>query len=83
VEVVDVGDESELLVHDSAHPEPSLAFALSRLTRESCGATPIGVFRDVERGVYDELMENQIREAKEKKDAELGALLHAGDTWQI
>src|SRR5213083_449475 len=35
VEVVDVGDESELLVHDVHHQEPSLAFALSRLTREA------------------------------------------------
>jgi 2-oxoglutarate ferredoxin oxidoreductase subunit beta len=83
VEVVDVADESELLVHDGGHPEPSLAFALSRLTRETAGATAIGVFRDVERGVYDELMAEQIREAQESKPGELEALLHAGDTWRI
>jgi 2-oxoglutarate ferredoxin oxidoreductase subunit beta len=83
VEVVDVTDESELMVHDAAHAEPSAAFALSRLTRETCGATPIGVFRDVQRGVYDELMAEQVREAQEQKTGELEALLHAGDTWRI
>jgi 2-oxoglutarate ferredoxin oxidoreductase subunit beta len=83
VEVVDVTDESELLVHDTHAAEPSQAFALSRLTRETCGATPIGVFRDVDRAVYDELMADQLQAAREKQEGDLGALLHAGDTWTI
>jgi 2-oxoglutarate/2-oxoacid ferredoxin oxidoreductase subunit beta len=83
VEVVDVRDESELLVHDAHATEPSSAFALSRLTRETCGATPIGVFRDVERSVYDELMAEQIEGAQQTKEGDLAALLHAGDTWSI
>jgi 2-oxoglutarate ferredoxin oxidoreductase subunit beta len=83
VEVVDVEDESELVVHDATHAEPSLAFALSRLTRETCGATPIGVFRNVQRGVYDELMGEQIDLAQAKGEGDLGALLHAGDTWTL
>src|SRR5690242_5820254 len=45
VEVVDVEDESGLLVHDAQHAESSLAFALTRLTQSICGATPVGVFR--------------------------------------
>jgi 2-oxoglutarate/2-oxoacid ferredoxin oxidoreductase subunit beta len=83
VEVVDVEDESELLVHDVHHAEPSAAFALSRLTRGASGATPIGVFRNVERPVYDELMEEQLRAARDKKEGDLETLLHAGDTWTI
>jgi 2-oxoglutarate ferredoxin oxidoreductase subunit beta len=83
VEVVDVDDEAELLRHDASQVEPSLAFALSRLTADTCGATPIGVFRDVDRGVYDELMAEQLRIASEKKEGELEALLHAGDTWTL
>jgi 2-oxoglutarate ferredoxin oxidoreductase subunit beta len=83
VEVVDVDDEEELLRHDTHHTEPSLAFALSRLTADTCGATPIGVFRDVDRGVYDELMAEQLRVAHEKKEGELEALLHTGDTWTL
>jgi hypothetical protein len=37
----------------------------------------------VQRGVYDELMGEQIAEAQESKAGDLEALLHAGDTWRI
>jgi 2-oxoglutarate ferredoxin oxidoreductase subunit beta len=83
VEVVDVGDESELLVHDAHHVESSLAFALTRLTQSTCGATPVGVFRNVERPVYDELMAGQLETARAKREGDLAALLGAGDTWTI
>jgi 2-oxoglutarate ferredoxin oxidoreductase subunit beta len=83
VEVVDVGDESELLVHDTQHAESSLAFALTRLTQSTCGATPVGVFRDNARPVYDELMAEQLETARAQRDADLAALVGAGDTWQI
>jgi 2-oxoglutarate ferredoxin oxidoreductase subunit beta len=83
VEVVEATDEADLLVHDAHHQEPSLAFALSRLTRDTCGATPIGVFRNVSRDVYDEKMAEQIRAAREQKEGDLAALLTAGDTWRL
>jgi 2-oxoglutarate ferredoxin oxidoreductase subunit beta len=83
VEVVDVEDESELLVHDAHHVESSLAFALTRLTQSTCGATPVGIFRDVERPVYDELMAEQLETARAKREGDLAALLGAGDTWTI
>jgi 2-oxoglutarate/2-oxoacid ferredoxin oxidoreductase subunit beta len=84
-EVVDVAEagEDSVLVWDAHHPEASPAFALSRLTRGTVGVTPIGVFRDVERPVYDELMEEQLTSAREKKAGELDTLLAAGDTWTI
>jgi 2-oxoglutarate ferredoxin oxidoreductase subunit beta len=81
VAVADVGEDA-LLVHDAHAVEPTQAFALSRLTQSTSGATPIGVFRDVEREVYDELMAEQLETAREKP-ADLGALLHTGDTWAI
>jgi 2-oxoglutarate/2-oxoacid ferredoxin oxidoreductase subunit beta len=83
VEVVDVTDDSELLVHDAHHVESSLAFALSRLTQSTSGATPIGVFRDVERPVYDELMAEQLEAARAQREGDLAALLGAGDTWKL
>jgi len=76
--------EPDVLVHDVAHESPSLAFALSRVTQETHGGTPVGIFRDVQRPVYDELMAGQIAEATEKLGAgELRALLHSGETWTI
>jgi 2-oxoglutarate ferredoxin oxidoreductase subunit beta len=84
--VVDVAEEGEerLLVHDAAHREPSLAFALSRITFETDGAVPFGVFRRVERAVYDDLMSAQLEEARERLgEGDLAALLHSGDTWVV
>ena len=45
----------------------SLAFALSRLTLGTVGATPVGVFRDVDRPSYDELMADQLERAKQQR----------------
>jgi 2-oxoglutarate/2-oxoacid ferredoxin oxidoreductase subunit beta len=84
--VVDVAEagENSLLVHDAAHVQASLAFALSRITYETDGAVPLGVFRQVERPVYDDLMSDQLETAREKSgEGDLAALLHSGDTWTV
>jgi 2-oxoglutarate/2-oxoacid ferredoxin oxidoreductase subunit beta len=83
VEIVEPTDDSALLVHDAHHAEPSAAFALSRLTQSTVNATPIGIFRDVERPVYDDLMAEQLDAAREKQVGDIATLLQAGDTWTI
>jgi 2-oxoglutarate ferredoxin oxidoreductase subunit beta len=80
VEVVNVADVPE---SDAHAVEPSHAFALSRLTWGTVGASPVGVFRDVERPVYDELMEQQLETARSKGAGDLAALIGSGDTWRI
>jgi 2-oxoglutarate ferredoxin oxidoreductase subunit beta len=83
VDVADVG-EGALLVHDEHHETASLAFSLSRISHTPHGPTPIGIFRDIERPVYDELMAEQLETAKsERGEGDLKALLHAGDTWSV
>ena len=84
--VVDVAAEGEegLLVHDAGHREPSLAFALSRVTFDTDEAVPLGVFRAVEREVYDDLMSAQLEAARDRSgEGDLEALLHSGDTWDV
>src|SRR5919109_17655 len=71
-----------LLVHDGHRKEPSLAFMLSRLAHSTHKPTPIGVFRDVDRPVYDELMAEQLEAAASKGRGDLAKLLHGGDTWE-
>jgi 2-oxoglutarate/2-oxoacid ferredoxin oxidoreductase subunit beta len=76
--------EGDVLVHDAAASGPSLAFALSRVTQATHGGTPVGIFRNVERAVYDDLMAEQIETATAKRGAgDLAALLHSGETWSI
>ncbi len=83
VDVAEVGEEA-LLVHDEHHEYSSLSFALSRISHTPRGPTPVGVFRDIERPVYDELMAEQIEYATEQRGpGDLRALLNAGDTWEI
>jgi 2-oxoglutarate ferredoxin oxidoreductase subunit beta len=83
VDVAEVGEEA-LLVHDEHHETSSLAFALSRISHTPHGPTPIGIFRDVERPVYDELMAGQLEAATAARGrGDLRELLHAGDTWVI
>jgi 2-oxoglutarate ferredoxin oxidoreductase subunit beta len=82
-EVVDAA-AGGLMVHDPGADEPSQAFALSRLTYETIGAVPLGVFRAVERPVYDEGVHEQLRAASEQRgEGDLQALLDGGDTWTI
>ncbi|GAA2410122.1 2-oxoacid:ferredoxin oxidoreductase subunit beta [Streptomyces glaucosporus] len=85
--VVDVAVEGTdgILVHDAHAASPTTAFALSRLADpDTLHHTPIGVFRDVDRPVYDTLMSDQLDQAVEQRGkGDLGALLAGNDTWTV
>ncbi|MFJ8490932.1 2-oxoacid:ferredoxin oxidoreductase subunit beta [Streptomyces sp. NPDC094038] len=87
LKVVDVtaDNESEVLVHDAHSPSPTTAFALSRLADpDTLHHTPLGVFRSVERPVYDVQMSEQLDTAAEQRGkGDLAALLAGGDTWTV
>ncbi len=87
LKVVDVSaeNESEVLVHDARSPSPTTAFALSRLADpDTLHHTPLGVFRSVERPVYDVRMSGQLDTAVEQHGrGDLAALLAGGDTWTV
>ncbi|MCW3066029.1 MAG: thiamine pyrophosphate protein domain protein TPP-binding protein [Solirubrobacterales bacterium] len=80
--VAEAGDA--LVVHDAHREDPSLAFALSRLSTRPTSPTPIGIFRQVERGVPLSEQGQRLSEARAGiGDADLDALLGAGDTWTV
>ena len=83
VSVADVGEE-RLLVHDEHRDDPSLAFALSRLSSGPTMPTPIGVFRAVDRPHYGALVDQQLVAAAENKGpGDLAKLLTSGSTWTV
>ncbi|MGH2795117.1 MAG: 2-oxoacid:ferredoxin oxidoreductase subunit beta, partial [Actinomycetota bacterium] len=83
LDVADVGEEN-LLVHDEHRIEPSLAFLLAHMSSSPHEPTPIGIFRDVDRPVYEESMQAQIAAATEKLGpGDIAKLLRSGDTWEI
>jgi 2-oxoglutarate/2-oxoacid ferredoxin oxidoreductase subunit beta len=71
-------------VHDAHVENPATAFALAHLSTGPTHPTAIGVFRDVRRPAYGELMEQQIGAATERMGAgDLAKLLLSGDTWVV
>ena len=87
VQVADVGEDA-LIVHDAHNPDPTMAFAISRLTDSGyLNQSPIGIFRQVERATYDDQARSQIATAQETAPGEpadrLAALVNGGDTWTV
>ncbi len=94
VEVAEVGEDA-LLVHDEHHPDPSLAFALSRLAAGPTEPTPIGVFRDVDRPDLGSEMRRLVAEAGAGASSasasgqapsnvpSLQDLFRSGSTWEV
>ncbi|MFJ3662183.1 2-oxoacid:ferredoxin oxidoreductase subunit beta [Streptomyces sp. NPDC090119] len=78
-------NEADLLVHDAHAASPTTAFALSRLADpDTLHHTPIGVFRAVDRPVYDSLMSEQLDSAVEQQGkGDLATLLAGGDSWTV
>ncbi|GAB7041876.1 MULTISPECIES: 2-oxoacid:ferredoxin oxidoreductase subunit beta [Catenuloplanes] len=80
-------DPAEIVVHDETVTDPAYAFALSRLPALDLRNTPIGVLRAVSRPTYDEVLQQQVADAREAAtgtpEEQLTGLLHAGDTWTI
>ena len=80
--------DSDVLRHDAHNPDPSQQFAISRLDDPTLARVPVGVFREVERPTYDDLVRSQISEAQERAggpatDEDLTALLAGRDTWTV
>lgn len=84
-EIVDLANVSEddLLFHDEQATEPSLAFMLARM-RHPEFPEPMGIFRDVEKPVYNEGVEAQMTDAQAKHGTgDLDELFNSGDTWDV
>jgi 2-oxoglutarate ferredoxin oxidoreductase subunit beta len=85
-EVVELGkgiNEDDLLFHDEQAPEPTLAYLLSRMSHPEF-PEPIGVFRSVDKPVYDEQLNLQVAQAIEKRGpGDLDKLFNSGETWSV
>jgi hypothetical protein len=83
LEAVDAAgaDSASLLVHDKHVPDPSYAFALSRLGHGGLPRTPDRDFPPGAEVVHDDLMAGQIEgRAAAQRPGDLAALLAGGDT---
>jgi 2-oxoglutarate ferredoxin oxidoreductase subunit beta len=89
VKVVQIDDTNadDVLVHDAKNPDPTTAFALSRLTDAGVlHQSPIGIFRNIDRPTYDDQARAQVNTAREGQgdpQAALAGLISGADTWTV
>ena len=74
--------------HNVSAQDPAQAFGLSRIGGQALSHVAFGVFRDVERPAYDDLVRSQVEQAVDAAGgapgpAELAALIAGRDTWSI
>ena len=77
-----------VLVHDAHSPDPTMAFAISRITDGGyLHHAPIGIFRQVERPTYDDQARAQrvtaTGAAPGSPTSQLAALITGSDTWTV
>ncbi|HXF04562.1 MAG TPA: 2-oxoacid:ferredoxin oxidoreductase subunit beta [Blastocatellia bacterium] len=86
LEVVTLGGgitEDDLLIWDETLPDSALAYMIARMDYPAF-PVPVGVFRDVAKPTYDELVNQQIEFAVQKMGrGNLEQLLKSGDTWVV
>nr|WP_269779637.1 2-oxoacid:ferredoxin oxidoreductase subunit beta [Propioniciclava soli] len=77
---VDAGD---IVVHDASADDPSVAFQLAQLTaNQDLSRSPIGIFRSVDRPVFDDEARRQVH-MPDDRSAALQELITGPDTWTV
>ena len=82
---LDGGEASvgELLVHDACSTSPGLSSLLAALEPPEFPLA-LGVFREIRRPSYDELLDSQIEVVRRRRGSgDVARLLTAGTTWEI
>ena len=81
VNVADVGEEN-LLVHDESAAEPTLAYFLSRMGPPDF-PTPVGVFRCIDKSVYDQALMAKVEAARAGDPPGLDELYRHAESWTV
>ncbi len=77
-------EPGQIIVHDPTRTDPSMAFALSRLSHGPYGPTPMGIFRQVNRPTYESALNQQLVDAQARRGpGELYQLVRSLGTWEV
>jgi 2-oxoglutarate ferredoxin oxidoreductase subunit beta len=81
-------DPARVVTHDPHALDPSQQFAIARLDGPQMTHVPVGVFRDVARPTYDDLVREQVDHAVTTSggpatDDDIATLLAGPDTWTV
>ena len=75
-------EESDLLHHDENAQESTLAFFLSRM-RYPEFPEPIGIFRAIQKPTYNDLLTQQMDEAKQNTTKPLQEIINGEENWIV
>ena len=72
-----------MLIHNEKDVTPNYAYLLTQMTHPEM-PVPFGVFRDIERPTYDELMLGQEKAALDARGkGDLKKLIYGSNTWEV
>ncbi len=76
-------DPKELLIHNEQDPDPSYAYLLTQMEYPKM-PVPFGIFREIVKPTYDEMLNAQVQDAiKKKGKGDLKELIYGPDTWTV
>jgi len=82
VKLDELAPHEELLIHDEKLAEPNYAYLLTQMEYPDL-PVPFGVFRDIERPTYDEMLDKQVEDSMKKNQETLKELIYGHDTWTV
>jgi len=73
----------ELLIHKENEPDPNHAYLLTQMHYPN-QPVPFGVFRCIEKPTYDQMMDDQVKDAIDKQGSgSLKDLIYGTETWTV
>lgn len=84
-EVVNLKDvkPEELIIHDEKSSTPHYSYLLTQMTYPEM-PVPFGVFRAIEKPTYEQMLQDQVKEAVKKKGkGSLQDLIYGAETWTV
>jgi 2-oxoglutarate ferredoxin oxidoreductase subunit beta len=86
-EIVDLSAKPEesknLVVHNTKDPSPNYAYLLTQLEHPQM-PVPFGVFRDIKKPTYEELLDAQVKAVVQKRGSgKLQDILYTEDIWKV
>lgn len=86
LEVVDYQegmDTKELLIHNEKEPDPTYAYLLTQMEYPEM-PVPFGIFREIVKSTYDEMLNAQVQDAiKKQGKGNIKDLIYGTDTWTV
>jgi 2-oxoglutarate/2-oxoacid ferredoxin oxidoreductase subunit beta len=73
----------QILTHDETTPDPTYAFALTRLTTPNLHHVTTGIHRNITRPTYDDQTRHHTTTATHNNPPNLQQLLNGNDTWTV